>query len=245
MKNWIKKYWKRIVLFFVLFIFIILGAGFAYVRSATYEAMPEALAILQDEEVSIENNMIRVEPETEVVGNIVFYQGGFVEPEAYLPLAKRLSEEGYNVYIPHMPLNLAILGINRFEDVIEAYPSDQPWYIAGHSLGGTSGLLYTIDHLDQIEGALLMGSYPSDGADLSQSDLTVLSIYATNDQVINEERYEAARALLPEDTTYEVIEGGNHSNFGYYGFQKGDGKSENTREEQLEEVVKSFLQIVE
>lgn len=32
------------------------------------------------------------------------------------------------------------------------------------------------------------------------------------------------------------IEGGNHSNFGYYGFQNGDGKSLISREEQHKEV---------
>jgi hypothetical protein len=36
------------------------------------------------------------------------------------------------------------------------------------------------------------------------------------------EPFDASRALLPADTTWVVIEGGNHAQFGDYGFQPGD-----------------------
>ncbi|MER2063904.1 MAG: alpha/beta hydrolase, partial [Alkalibacterium sp.] len=39
------------------------------------------------------------------------------------------------------------------------------------------------------------------------------------------------------DTVYAEIEGGNHSNFGTYGFQEGDRKSVLSREKQQEETV--------
>lgn len=51
-------------------------------------------------------------------------------------------------------------------------------------------------------------------------------------------KFQATQTLLPDVTIFAVIEGGNHSNFGYYGFQKGDGESQITREVQHEHVVK-------
>lgn len=37
--------------------------------------------------------------------------------------------------MPKLPLNLAILGINAVDSVIEQYPEVQKWYVAGHSMG--------------------------------------------------------------------------------------------------------------
>lgn len=37
--------------------------------------------------------------------------------------------------MPKLPLNLAILGINVVDSVIEKYPEVQKWYVAGHSMG--------------------------------------------------------------------------------------------------------------
>lgn len=241
MFKWIRKYRKRILLFSFLVIMLIISGGYLYLKNATYEAMPQATSLLENEAVKVENNMIIVEPD-KAAGNIVFYQGGLVETEAYLPLAIDLSEEGYRIFLPYMPLNLAILNTSAFEDIYESYPSDLPWWIGGHSLGGTSALISAEENQNVIRGALLLGAYPSEDTDISESELEVLSIVASNDHILNQKNYEESKILLPKDTTYLQIMGGNHSNFGYYGSQKGDGESDVSREEQKQEIIESFLE---
>ena len=59
--------------------------------------------------------------------------------------------------------------------------------------------------------------------DLSATDLEVLSIYGTQDKVLNMEKYEQYRMNLPLDMEEQIIDGGCHAYFGDYGVQDGDG----------------------
>lgn len=240
----VKKYWKRITLVVVSLLVGLFVGLTIFIDSRTYEPMEEAVTLLEDDRVSQEENWILIEPEEDVQTNVVFYQGGFVEAEAYLPLALSLSDNGIRVFLPYMPLNLAILNTDIFEDIYDDYSSDLPWWIGGHSLGGTSSLMYALENEEEIEGVLLLASYPSDNTNLSDSDLSVLSIHATHDEIINQEQYEDTKSLLPVDTKYITIEEGNHSNFGYYGFQDGDGNSEISRKEQHRQVIEAILDLI-
>lgn len=238
--NVLKTYWKKISLI-IGGVLLLLFAGSWYLLSAnTYRAMPEAEALFEEEQVSMEEGLIIVDTE-DYKGNLVFYQGGLVEPASYLPLAMRLSQEGFRVFIPQMPLNLAILNTRAFEDIQESYPSSEPWLLGGHSLGGASASIFVSGTPDEVDGLFFLAAYPSSGSDLSEYALPVLSVTATNDEILNWESYEEAQANLPEEMlTSFVIEGGNHSNFGYYGFQSGDGESSLSREEQHELTVQAI-----
>ena len=81
--------------------------------------------------------------------------------------------------------------------------------------------------------------------DLSQSDLDVLLIRGSNDQVLNMEKYEENLSNLPDDYTEVVIEGGCHGYFGDYGMQAGDGTPTITVEEQTKETVDAILNEVD
>ncbi|MBQ8536804.1 MAG: hypothetical protein IJ461_05300 [Clostridia bacterium] len=59
--------------------------------------------------------------------------------------------------------------------------------------------------------------------DFSQLDVKVLNILASEDQVLNQSKYETGKALLPAGFEELVIEGGCHAGFGLYGPQAGDG----------------------
>jgi hypothetical protein len=71
--------------------------------------------------------------------------------------------------------------------------------------------------------------------------IPALSILGTNDEVVNAAKYQNGRAYLPEDTVYYTIEGGNHSQFGDYGHQSGDGEPGVSEEEQLSQTVKTTV----
>lgn len=63
--------------------------------------------------------------------------------------------------------------------------------------------------------------------------MRVLSIYGTEDGVLNREKYENSRGNYPEAFEEMVIEGGNHAQFGDYGAQKGDGTAKISDKEQM------------
>ena len=71
------------------------------------------------------------------------------------------------------------------------------------------------------KGILLCASYTT--SDFSDKDLRLLSIYASEDGVINTQSYEESKTKWPSDSEEYVIQGGIHSFFGNYGIQDGDG----------------------
>ncbi|WP_186805123.1 alpha/beta fold hydrolase [Alkalibacterium kapii] len=231
-----KSAWKKWLLGIGIFLILLIVSAILYLRFNTYQAMPEATVLLEDEAVSHEEDWISITPEN-VSDQIVLYPGGLVETAAYLPLAKDLSSEGYQVFIPDMPLNLAILNTDIIDEIKEANPSDKNWWLAGHSLGGASAAIYADDQDEEVKGLILLAAYPSDETDLSESSLNVLSITGSKDGIMDTEQFVETKELLPEETTYVEIAGGNHSNFGSYGFQEGDKKSDLTREEQQGQIV--------
>lgn len=229
------KTWKKWLAGIAIMILLIVTSGYIFLRVNTYKASQEATDLLLDETISQEADWLMVTPE-KITAQIVLYQGGLVETAAYLPLALNLSEEGYQVFIPDMPLNLAILDTDIIDEIKETNPSEKDWWLAGHSLGGASASIYAEENAEEIEGLVFLAAYPSDNSDLSDSDLPVLSITGSNDGILNADQFEQTKGLLPEDTSFVEIAGGNHSNFGSYGFQEGDSESELSRIEQQNEI---------
>lgn len=169
-------------------------------------------------------------PEDGTVG-FIFYPGGKVEYTAYIPLMEACASEGILCVLVEMPFNLAVLDVNAADGIQEMYPEVESWYIGGHSLGGSMAAAYLADHMEAYAGLILLGSYST--ADLSDTGLNVLSVYGSEDQVLNREKYAANRSNLPEDFTETVIDGGCHAYFGMYGPQDGDGTPTITNAEQI------------
>ena len=86
----------------------------------------------------------------------------------------------------------------------------------------------------------MLASYSD--ADLHESDLSVVSIYGSNDGILDMERYEKAKDNLPADSDEMVIDGGCHSFFGNYGMQSGDGTPSITRELQVASTIEYCLE---
>lgn len=173
---------------------------------------------------------------------LVFYPGGKVEADAYAPLLARLAQRGVACVLVRMPENLAVLAPNRADrgraELEQALSEQQPdsngisWLMAGHSLGGAMAASYVASHTDTYQGLVLLAAYST--ANLTQSGIKVLSIYGSNDGVLNRSTYADDFANLPQSTTEYVIEGGIHSYFGEYGHQDGDGEAAITNDEQLD-----------
>ena len=87
------------------------------------------------------------------------------------------------------------------------------------------------DHADAFDGLVLLGAYSTE--DLSDTDLSVLSVYGTEDGVMNREKYEDFLGHYPKAFKEIVLRGGCHAYFGDYCAQKGDCVPAITREEQI------------
>lgn len=186
----------------------------------------EALAALKNTEqvtvTKVDNSWVFTPTATKPTTGYIFYPGGHVDARSYAIYANEVAALGYEVVIPEMPLSLAVFNINAADTVIQKHTDIQTWVIGGHSLGGAMAASYAAANPDKVAGLILLAAYPANSSDLSQSKLRVLSMYATLETVLNRKNLEAGKKLLPSDTTYQVLEGGNHGQFGSYGHQPGD-----------------------
>lgn len=172
---------------------------------------------------------------------LIFYPGAKVATDAYAPIMRMLAENGVDCFLVDMPFHMAFFGSNRAEKIMQDYSYDN-WYLGGHSLGGAMAANFAADHTDELTGLLLLAAYPT--KDLSGSNLKVLTVYGSNDGVLNMDKVASGRELLPADSTEICIEGGNHAQFGSYGEQKGDGAAEIPAEEQWEKTVEAVMEMV-
>ncbi|MHB9034242.1 MAG: alpha/beta family hydrolase, partial [Anaerolineae bacterium] len=175
---------------------------------------------------------------------LVFYPGGRIDPRAYAPAAHALAAKGILVVIVRMPLNLAVLAPNRAAQVMAAFPGIKQWVVGGHSLGGAMAAAFIFKHPGSAAGLLLWAAYPAGNASLAASSIPVLSISGSLDGLATPEKIEASRALLPADTQWLVIEGGDHAQFGYYGDQAGDNPATISRAEQQQTVVAASARFI-
>lgn len=176
---------------------------------------------------------------------LILYPGARVPPEAYAPLARRIARRGYTVVVPAMPLGLAVLGSGVAEDIIDARPEVDRWVIGGHSLGGAMATTFIDRHPGVVRGLLLWAAYPAASVDIGDEDIFVTAIAGTADGLVSFREVSDARARLP--ISYEIVpvEGGNHSGFGAYGEQKGDGEATMDREDQWDLVVEASVRLLE
>ena len=224
------KHKKRII---ALAVVLILCIGcWAYVADYYHadETAIAAMASASDITVQQSGSTLAFVPEQADTG-FIFYPGGKVEYTAYIPLMQACAEEGILCVLLEMPFNLAVLDVNAADGIQKEYPGREEWYIGGHSLGGSMAASYLADHAEDYEGLILLGSYST--ADLSDADLAVLSVFGSEDEVMNREKYDKYKSSLPGDFTEYVIDGGCHAYFGMYGAQDGDGVPTISNSEQI------------
>ena len=231
----------RIILSVCLTLLLVIGiGGYAYVSDYYHadETVLEAMAYQTDRvQAEQDGDVIWFVPEDPIAG-LIFYPGGKVEHTAYAPLLRACAENGILCALVRMPGNLAVLDPNAADGLRKEYPEISTWYIAGHSLGGAMAANYAAAHAEDFDGLILLAAYST--KDLTGTPLRVLSVYGSEDGVLNRESYEKNRANLPADTTEVVLDGGCHAQFGCYGPQDGDGIPTISGEEQLRQTAEAI-----
>ena len=238
-----KKYLK-IFIAFVIIVSVSVASFFVYV-SDYYEAdLGEAPVFAPTDNISvniIDDKTIVYMPEGAEIG-LIFYPGGKVENTAYIPLMKACASRGIACVLLEMPFNLAVLDVNGADGIQEMYPEITEWYIGGHSLGGSMAATYASQNSDDFNGLVLLGAYST--TDISDGGMKVLSVYGSEDKVLNKEKYIEYKPNLPENFTEVVIEGGCHAYFGMYGEQEGDGVASISNQEQIEKTADAICEFI-
>lgn len=180
---------------------------------------------------------------------VVLFPGALVDPRAYAPLARRLAEAGFTTAIVRVPyrgaFSLADAGevAGRAVRIMEDLPPSR-WLVSGHSKGVDFACRFARRHPERTAALLLMGSSHPRELDLSGLSIPVTKIVATRDGLASPERVRRFAHNLPAATRWVRIEGGNHSQFAYYGYQPGDRWARISREEQQAVVTAEFLRLL-
>lgn len=234
------------VLLGLLVVLLVAASGFiVWVENPLKPSVEALSALASDSQVTVTTGdgfitfqPADVEPET----GFIFYPGSRVDYRAYAVPLHQIAAQGYQVILLRLRLTLAFFDLNAADRVIALYPFVKNWVVGGHSLGGVAASSYASTH-EQVDGLVLWASYPADDS-LKNKDIKVLSIYGTLDMA-GMDAYNEKRTLLPADTEFVIIQGGNHSQFGDYGFQPGDNEATISRADQQQQVVDATVKFLE
>ena len=162
---------------------------------------------------------------------LVFFPGALVDPVAYAPIAHAVAAQGFPSFIVELPRRGAFGGAEsselwtRFRALLQQPDMPARWVLAGHSRGGVVASQVASAPPDGFSGLVLIGtSHPRD-VDLSALAVPVTKVAGTHDGLASPGEVEQNRGKLPASTRWVWVEGGNHSQFGWYGFQPGDKRA--------------------
>lgn len=229
---------KKIKIAVILVFAIIILFGIYYVNDYYHAEKTATECLNSSDNVSViktSNGLLFDGPGNDSA--LIFYPGAKVEYTSYVPLLKNISNKGIDTYAVEMPFNLAILGQNSADDIIKN-DSYNHYFIAGHSLGGSMAASY-VNSTNKTDGLILFAAYPT-----NEIEKPVLSIYGSNDNVLNMEKYNDSKDLIKNNLTEFVIDGGNHAQFGYYGNQSGDGIAQISPELQQNQAVNKIISFI-
>ncbi|USZ68154.1 alpha/beta hydrolase [Halorussus salilacus] len=219
--------WKRGVAV-ALAVLLIAVSGVAVYFSFPQQGHTSSVRSVQDDpriSVSSADGVGVLSPtETNSTTGLVFYPGARVAPDAYYrALAPLVTRANVTVFVPTMPLNVALLDPDAAESIRTSHPHIRTWAVGGHSLGGVAACQYTDSNPGDVRGLVLLASYCN--GDVSDQSLAVLSVTGSADTVLDRENYRAGRTRLPPNATFHEIRGMNHTQFGSYRGQRGDSRA--------------------
>lgn len=168
---------------------------------------------------------------------MIFYPGAKVEYTSYLPLLVELADGGIDVALVEMPLNIAFFGKDAAGSIMNS-TNYSNYILAGHSLGGLTAAEFQ-NNSAKGDAVILLAAYPK-----NKVNVPVLSIYGSNDGVLNGKAYNESKTLM-SNLTEIIIPGGNHEQFAYYGSQTGDGIANITPENQQNKTADEILKFTD
>ncbi|WP_281612909.1 alpha/beta family hydrolase [Flammeovirga sp. SubArs3] len=175
----------------------------------TFSNSEEVTITETDDEISFRTNT-----STKAL-QVIFFQGGLTDPKAYAPLCRKIAEAGFSCHLIKMNWRLPQYDYQKTLQIIDVKKGN--YVIGGHSQGGKMAAQLVYENPSTFKGLFLMGtSHPRD-ISLSHLNIPCIKLYASQDGLASVEEVEANKPKLPENSKLILIEGGNHSQFGYLG----------------------------
>ncbi len=177
------------------------------------------------------------EPQEYQIG-VIFFPKQNVDIKAYAPLLHELAKEGFLTIL----LNINSITINNnIEEILSKY-NNLDWCIGGHASGGIMASNYLKDNHYKFQGLFLLSAFSN--INLSDTDLKIASIYGEKDNLLDMTKYQHNFSNLGNNCQEYIIKGGNHSYFGNYGIEDGDGKASITRETQMQITINHIKELL-
>ena len=229
------------------------GAIFIVWSLVAYRANAEARAALTSSStvtVTELDGYWRLQPRQPSEVGLLFFPGALVDPVAYVPVLHAVAERGYTALLIQVPRRGAFGGAESPELVArytralrETGQGVGPvhWVVGGHSRGGVISCNVVRSSPPEIGGLVLIGTSHPREFSLAHLEIPVTQVYGTRDTVADVDKVIAARRNLPSSLTIVEIDGGNHSQFGSYGFQPGDWPATISRAEQQRRTVDAIV----
>ena len=225
------KHIGRTFLIVLAALLLVLAVVFTVYVQDYRHADETALSVLNNPAIRQNDNLTILIPDAanDTGDGLIFYPGGKVQAEAYLPLLMHLRQGGVTCILVTMPYRLAVFNIDAADAIYDRFPAISRWYLGGHSLGGAMASSYVAGNEDKLAGLILLGAYP-----VNDSKIPTICIYGSEDIMLD-------RTKLVGVADQLEIAGGNHAQIGNYGVQEGDGVASISREEQQATVAEAML----
>lgn len=157
-----------------------------------------------------------------------------------LRYCQKLQIIGTDCFLVKMPCNIALFDSDAASKIIEKYEYEN-WYLSGHSMGGAVATMYIEKNPENIKGAILLAAYPTNNM---PDHIKLLSIYGSEDGVLNMQKYNESKSYWSENSKELVIVGGNHAQFGNYGKQNKDKEASISAENQQKQTIDSIIEFI-
>lgn len=225
----------RIVWFSLVGIFMVWNFGTYQARNLPSDTFENSEKVLVEETI---DQIIFKSANKNKSLEVIFFQGGLADPKAYAPLCRKLAGAGFTTHLIKMPFRLPLYGYQKISEIIDL-PNGN-YVIGGHSQGGKMAAQFLFENPKLFKGIFLLAtSHPRD-IDLSNLDIPALKLYGELDGLASVEEVKENESKLPSGSRSIMIEGGNHSQFGYLGTLLTDEHAEIPLEKQ-QELTLSYL----
>ena len=215
-----------------------------FIAGCSREPMPEAVEVAKRATLETGDYFLFAAEQPVTDACYIFYTGGLVKEVAYAPYAEAMAQRGVHTFLLKITLDMSALEQNAPNDAKNsefARENCRSFAVGGHSLGGLSASRYALENPD--DGIVMVSAYPYKKSIVDHRG-PIMSIYGSLDPLSTEEQILGARDLVPESAMYRSVEGGNHSQFGWYGEQGGDAEATISREQQQAALVEHTLELM-